>query len=109
MIPRKRTACLALLFIAFAGFETLPTPLSPAKTLRSIKSAGTHETAKRSSVIDDSLALPPAKDLASASALWIRSEEHTSELQSHVNLVCRLLLEKKKKKNNNPKDVDNKH
>src|SRR5690242_21511608 len=32
----------------------------------------------------------------------LRSEEHTSELQSHVNLVCRLLLEKKKKiqKNN---------
>src|SRR5690242_7670783 len=28
-----------------------------------------------------------------------RSEEHTSELQSHVNLVCRLLLEKKKKTN----------
>src|SRR5260370_13195316 len=27
----------------------------------------------------------------------IRSEEHTSELQSHLNLVCRLLLEKKKK------------
>src|SRR5690242_21592299 len=29
-----------------------------------------------------------------------RSEEHTSELQSHVNLVCRLLLEKKKKNKN---------
>src|SRR2546430_8443686 len=29
-----------------------------------------------------------------------RSEEHTSELQSQSNLVCRLLLEKKKKKNN---------
>src|SRR3954466_6081019 len=29
-------------------------------------------------------------------ALPIRSEEHTSELQSHDNLVCRLLLEKKK-------------
>src|SRR5260370_4853338 len=28
-----------------------------------------------------------------------RSEEHTSELQSHLNLVCRLLLEKKKKLN----------
>src|SRR5690606_40441641 len=28
-----------------------------------------------------------------------RSEEHTSELQSRENLVCRLLLEKKKKKN----------
>src|SRR5260370_22290906 len=29
-------------------------------------------------------------------ALPLRSEEHTSELQSHLNLVCRLLLEKKK-------------
>src|SRR5260370_25624399 len=28
----------------------------------------------------------------------MRSEEHTSELQSHLNLVCRLLLEKKKNK-----------
>src|SRR5260221_8422137 len=28
----------------------------------------------------------------------VRSEEHTSELQSHSDLVCRLLLEKKKKK-----------
>src|SRR5690242_21287342 len=35
--------------------------------------------------------LGPPKSRAS------RSEEHTSELQSHVNLVCRLLLEKKKK------------
>src|SRR5438034_6777388 len=32
-------------------------------------------------------------------AAWLRrSEEHTSELQSHSDLVCRLLLEKKKKK-----------
>src|SRR5438477_5227945 len=30
-----------------------------------------------------------------------RSEEHTSELQSHVNLVCRLLLEKKKEPRKN--------
>src|SRR5690242_21418432 len=33
-----------------------------------------------------------------ANSATARSEEHTSELQSHVNLVCRLLLEKKKKK-----------
>src|SRR5207302_10822319 len=33
-------------------------------------------------------------------ARCIRSEEHTSELQSRENLVCRLLLEKKKKKKN---------
>src|SRR5260221_10272775 len=32
--------------------------------------------------------------------LPLRSEEHTSELQSHSDLVCRLLLEKKKKKKN---------
>src|SRR5687768_18472868 len=32
----------------------------------------------------------------------VRSEEHTSELQSRLHLVCRLLLEKKKKKNQIP-------
>src|SRR5690348_17708651 len=36
-----------------------------------------------------------------------RSEEHTSELQSPVHLVCRLLLEKKKKKKNHYKNVNN--
>src|SRR5690242_21067942 len=42
---------------------------------------------------------PRAARAAGPSAgLVRRSEEHTSELQSHVNLVCRLLLEKKKKK-----------
>src|SRR5260370_8421813 len=35
---------------------------------------------------------------SSSSARRSRSEEHTSELQSHLNLVCRLLLEKKKKR-----------
>src|SRR5690348_17613265 len=39
-----------------------------------------------------------------------RSEEHTSELQSPVHLVCRLLLEKKKKKTNKEKaEEKNKH
>src|SRR5438034_8385597 len=36
-----------------------------------------------------------------------RSEEHTSELQSHSDLVCRLLLEKKKKKIKHYKDKTN--
>src|SRR5438132_2022735 len=35
---------------------------------------------------------------ATFSVIHVRSEEHTSELQSHSDLVCRLLLEKKKKK-----------
>src|SRR5256885_12554489 len=42
---------------------------------------------------------PVAGSIACASSPK-RSEEHTSELQSPCNLVCRLLLEKKKKKNN---------
>src|SRR5688572_31476802 len=41
-------------------------------------------------------------DVSKDAVVWSnkeRSEEHTSELQSQSNLVCRLLLEKKKKKN----------
>src|SRR5206468_13123136 len=37
---------------------------------------------------------------ASGNSWWTRSEEHTSELQSRSDLVCRLLLEKKKAKDN---------
>src|SRR5438093_9610350 len=52
----------------------------------------------------------PRSDAAAAPAVAPargRSEEHTSELQSLTNLVCRLLLEKKKKKNN--QNQHNKH
>src|SRR5256885_10910884 len=47
-----------------------------------------------------SISAVPAQKLVSqveASPPFLRSEEHTSELQSPCNLVCRLLLEKKKK------------
>src|SRR5438132_13875567 len=40
---------------------------------------------------------PPETLICGASKEYTRSEEHTSELQSHSDLVCRLLLEKKKK------------
>src|SRR5215204_7021851 len=42
---------------------------------------------------------PPRPSPPPAPSPPARSEEHTSELQSHSDLVCRLLLEKKKKKN----------
>src|SRR5436190_9027202 len=42
--------------------------------------------------------------LQAAHRLPCRSEEHTSELQSHSDLVCRLLLEKKKKKTKSKRD-----
>src|SRR2546429_7200042 len=41
---------------------------------------------------------PPAREAPVRARLVTRSEEHTSELQSRLHLVCRLLLEKKKKK-----------
>src|SRR5438552_13220239 len=41
----------------------------------------------------------PASQISQPSRAGMRSEEHTSELQSPDHLVCRLLLEKKKKKN----------
>src|SRR5690348_18216522 len=46
-------------------------------------------------------------DEAVAIAKECRSEEHTSELQSPVHLVCRLLLEKKKKNNNKKSNNNN--
>src|SRR2546422_5006746 len=44
-----------------------------------------------------------------SSSPWKRSEEHTSELQSRLHLVCRLLLEKKKKKNKNQQSSRSHH
>src|SRR5438132_6962008 len=44
--------------------------------------------------------LPPQFAPHAKRVIYLRSEEHTSELQSHSDLVCRLLLEKKKNHNN---------
>src|SRR2546422_1958518 len=51
---------------------------------------------REAGVHDDHFAAPLARQ-------QVRSEEHTSELQSRLHLVCRLLLEKKKKTNKNNK------
>src|SRR2546426_2323684 len=47
----------------------------------------------------------PSAQWLKASKVVRRSEEHTSELQSPCNLVCRLLLEKKKKQQNTQCDI----
>src|SRR2546430_4487868 len=44
-------------------------------------------------------------DFTTFKSLLDRSEEHTSELQSQSNLVCRLLLEKKKKTHTQPRKL----
>src|SRR5438034_5539685 len=59
---------------------------------RSLKRAGESKSLR---VAHPICAEPPERDRRGR-----RSEEHTSELQSHSDLVCRLLLEKKKKKHN---------
>src|SRR5688572_30978901 len=62
--------------------------------LRSLLTANGHEVIGEAKNGRDAVAL--AQELQPD--LVLRSEEHTSELQSQSNLVCRLLLEKKKKK-----------
>src|SRR5207248_7277201 len=47
-------------------------------------------------VLVDKMIVPPVKDGLKLMSIGFRSEEHTSELQSPYDLVCRLLLEKKK-------------
>src|SRR5690606_41303927 len=48
--------------------------------------------------LDNTLAEVHSLEVPAPTRRWVRSEEHTSELQSRENLVCRLLLEKKKQK-----------
>src|SRR5436190_8154786 len=65
-----------------------------------------YTTLFRSRFLRHACPLPDRSGCASRQSLrlvWTfrRSEEHTSELQSHSDLVCRLLLEKKKKKKKN--------
>src|SRR5256884_900532 len=58
----------------------------------------------------DSAPLAPITRVMSQAAPRImRSEEHTSELQSRLHLVCRLLLEKKKKQTHTTSDASAKH
>src|SRR5260370_17277983 len=71
--------------------------LFPYTTL--FRSRGKHaatQFAKNARFADLALTTPRALP-AVRNCRILRSEEHTSELQSHLNLVCRLLLEKKKK------------
>src|SRR5690348_17660737 len=73
--------------------------LFPYTTLfrSTIQSDSTHHIAGAPIVhISNLLGVETTSFLASGEQLGLRSEEHTSELQSPVHLVCRLLLEKKK-------------
>src|SRR5256885_7713594 len=68
---------------------------------RRLRRGEKHHREKRHSCprfVASEVAVEPAQELHRLTISMIRSEEHTSELQSPCNLVCRLLLEKKKKR-----------
>src|SRR5256885_7498107 len=87
--------------------------LFPYTTLfRSVIAAGstgsipaTAELLKTIAQLPNGAVVLPGLDSDLDEPSWDRSEEHTSELQSPCNLVCRLLLEKKKKKSLKPARV----
>src|SRR5438477_7555264 len=66
-----------------------------------------NDVVRRVDYIDPSINVAAPTVFGRSRGVFMRSEEHTSELQSHVNLVCRLLLEKKKKKKKNIKIYKN--
>src|SRR5207237_8250884 len=74
--------------------DALPIWASLMSSTRSCRSA-----ISRQAAVSVPVAAPtaPTHSITSTAAGLLRSEEHTSELQSHLNLVCRLLLEKKKR------------
>src|SRR2546430_5274385 len=72
-------------------------PLSASRPRASASSGGSGKWRRPTSVVTITHSVRPTMRASYASeACRTRSEEHTSELQSQSNLVCRLLLEKKK-------------
>src|SRR5688572_31913047 len=96
--PRSTLFPYTTLFRSRARHDAQPAAGEPAAELRGRRRAGVLEDAvpergtRRVVLRGDVRRLPRARRDEG------RSEEHTSELQSQSNLVCRLLLEKKKKK-----------
>src|SRR4051812_49637707 len=85
-----RVSSIWLSFVAFSAY------LAAAASMISHRQIFLEEPIKLPTINID---LPLVASAILLPLLFVRSEEHTSELQSHVNLVCRLLLEKKKKIN----------
>src|SRR5437868_8962500 len=89
MIPRPPTSTLFPYTTLFRSGQTLHGVVSEAEPDRRDGYDRSLRDDARSEKLSEALKKKSAED---------RSEEHTSELQSRFDLVCRLLLEKKKKK-----------
>src|SRR5688572_31496214 len=86
--PTRRSSDLLQIRTGFSG----PSSRTSASGLRMIVPPG--PAPAYSSAVE----LPITRSRGIPYSSWLRSEEHTSELQSQSNLVCRLLLEKKKQR-----------
>src|SRR2546429_6835472 len=93
MIRRPPRSTLFPYTTLFRSHETLQGPR------REVRAAGRHRGA----------AAKNRQRTLRARLLEMRSEEHTSELQSRLHLVCRLLLEKKKNNCTNDTSIDDTH
>src|SRR2546429_1740129 len=92
-LSRRYASAFALLFFFLMIRRPPRSTLFPYTTLFRSLPAGYGETGRGSR---DRLGVAVLRDVPVGRRLLYRSEEHTSELQSRLHLVCRLLLEKKK-------------
>src|SRR5216684_6106773 len=100
-----RHFCSALVFINYCPPSVCPLTSSSARLGRCPFPCARHARPSRMPLPVPRWARPhptacSSRTWRSLRSLRTRSEEHTSELQSRLHLVCRLLLEKKKKNNN---------
>src|SRR5437879_9934177 len=77
----------------------MPRPPPRSTLFPTRRSSDLHAVSKSSWALDWSLGRPSPQMVQTSVRRPARSEEHTSELQSPMYLVCRLLLEKKKRSN----------
>src|SRR2546430_6554054 len=95
---------ISVIFFFFFFNDTATTEIYTLSLHDALPISGAERIASGVDTNDESRRAHPLSNQASRLHIKIRSEEHTSELQSQSNLVCRLLLEKKKKKKNTPRD-----
>src|SRR5690606_40069540 len=94
-----RSALLPYTTLFRSGRPQVVAPVLARTDDRVVDEARRRDGAQRVAVLGRVVPQPEGEGQAVADhrAAQVRSEEHTSELQSRENLVCRLLLEKKKK------------
>src|SRR5256885_12136858 len=98
MIRRPPRSTLFPYTTLFRSFRPTARASLPSRTTPPSTNTAT-ESSDASTSSSTSVASQPATTEEPSTSSASRSEEHTSELQSPCNLVCRLLLEKKKKNN----------